>query len=483
MADRASEAARIAAEWRDALRQQEAAVVEAMLDTWQMVQADLRQEFERFLAGLDANHPLTEGQLLRMSRMQSLLAQVDRELGRFGRAAGPLVGAGQQLAAEQGRRMALEMLRGLGVSFDRLPIGAVENVTALARAGYPLEALLEPMYGAAATGVMRELVNGLAAGRGPRQIARRMAVDGLTDGLNHLLLVTRDQYNRAHRLAALEVYRRSGVVTGYVRRCARQVGRTCVACIALDGQTYRLEAEFEEHPQGRCTLIPLVRGVNYDSLGNGQSWFESLSAEEQVATMGRGRWELWQAGQIGFGEMVTRSRDAVWGPAVWVTPLRALGSADARALLASRKRIVGSIVERVGRAYRDSPLRKAYEEEVRQLATIAAQLRRQGLDAEEIARRMHRERRDVGIRYKGATPEPLLEYIYELNRDRYKSVYGPTFKWLKDKGRATEDIITSSMRPNPNVDDLLTGFEAWLEAMDIEQLLGRFGKWLLEIEP
>lgn len=222
------------------------------------------------------------------------------------------------LGASQAR-YSLEALGLTGV-FDRLPAAAVGNVVALARAGRPLAALLEPMYGLAAAGLLRELTNGLALGLGPREIARRMAADGLTDGLNHLLLVTRDQYNRAHRLAALDSYRRSGVVTGYVRRCARQAGRTCVACIALDGQEYRLEAEFEEHPQGRCTLIPLVRGVNYDGLGSGRTWFDGLGEEEQIATMGRGRWEAWREGRLPWERMVRRTTHAVWGTSV--TPAR-----------------------------------------------------------------------------------------------------------------------------------------------------------------
>jgi len=148
-----------------------------------------------------------------------------------------------------------------------------------------------------------------------------MAADGLSDGLNHLLLVTRDQYNRAHRLAALETYRRSGVVTGYVRRCARQAGRTCVACIALDGQFYPLSEPFEEHAQGRCVPIPSVRDVNYDSLGAGRTWFEGLSEDEQIATMGRGRWEAWKDGRLTWDTMVRRTEHPTWGPSVTPAPI------------------------------------------------------------------------------------------------------------------------------------------------------------------
>lgn len=316
MAD-AMSAVAVAAEFRVELARLDAAAVASMVDAWQGVDARLRQEMERFATRL-AGQELTLGQVLRMERYQALLAQVERELESLEGVATGRLGAGMREAAELGVQQALDSLEALGVagSFNRLPAAAVGNVVALARAGRPLATLLEPMYELAAAGVLRELTNGLALGLGPREIARRMAADGLSDGLNHLLLVTRDQYNRAHRLAALESYRRSGVVTGYVRRCARQAGRTCVACIALDGHEYRLEAEFEEHPQGRCTLIPLVRGVNYDGLGSGQLWFEGLSQEEQIETMGRGRWEAWREGALTWEGLVRRRTHPVWGTSV-----------------------------------------------------------------------------------------------------------------------------------------------------------------------
>lgn len=311
----------VAAEFREELGRLDEAAVRSMVDAWRGVDARLVEEMERFAARL-AGQELTTGQLLRMERYRALLVQVERELGVLEGLATGTLEAGAREAALLGVEAAGLSLDALGVAgaFNRLPAAAVQNVVALARAGRPLALLLEPMYGLAAAGIARELVNGLALGLGPREIARRMAADGLSDGLNHLLLVTRDQYNRAHRLAALESYLRSGVVTGYVRRCARQEGRTCVACIALDGQEYRLEAEFEEHPQGRCTLIPLVREVNYDGLGSGQLWFESLGEEEQIATMGRGRWEAWRDGRLPWRRMVRRTTSAVWGTSV--TPAR-----------------------------------------------------------------------------------------------------------------------------------------------------------------
>jgi hypothetical protein len=312
----------VATEFRQELALLDAASVETMLDAWRGVEARLLTDMETFAARFTAGQALTPGQLLRMERYQALYVQVEAQLAAMESAARPILTAGQIQAAQQGALAAATTLQSLGVTvgFNTLPTPAVENVLALARAGRPLATLLEPMYGLAADGIIRELVAGVALGLGPRQIARRMAQDGLTDALNHLLLVTRDQYNRAHRTAAMQRYEASGVVRGYVRRCARQAGRTCIACIALDGEFYPLSEPFEEHPQGRCTPIPAVEGVDRRPLTSGRAWFEGLSQDEQIATMGRGRWEAWGDGRMPWDNMVKRTEHPVWG--VSVTPAR-----------------------------------------------------------------------------------------------------------------------------------------------------------------
>lgn len=311
-------AVEIAAEFRQEVASLDAAAVEAMLDAWQGVDEALLAEMERFAGRFPPGQALTPGQVMRLQRYQELYAQVEAQLAALEGVAAGTIDAGATQAALLGAEQGVATLDALGVSagFNRLPAAAVENVVSLARAGKPLAELLRPMYGQAAEGILRELVNGVALGQGPRAIARRMARDGMTDALNHLLLVTRDQYNRAHRGASLETYRRSGVVKGYVRRCARQAGRTCIACVALDGKFYELASEFEEHPQGRCVMIPVVRGVDLRPAGSGREWFEGLDEDAQIATMGRGRWEAWRAGEMTWDGMVVRREHPVWGVSV-----------------------------------------------------------------------------------------------------------------------------------------------------------------------
>lgn len=305
-------------DFRGQLLDAERATVETMLDTWQGVEQALVDQFERLVAEIGDAVP-TQADLYRLGRYQQLLVQVNEEIMRWQRLAEPSIAAGQREAVRLGALMAQGMLAELG-TIAVLPVAAIENILALAQAGRPLAVLLEAAYGEAAKGITRELINGLAVGLSPRDIARFIVERGLTDALNHVLLVVRDQYNRAHRMAGLELYRQSGVVEGYIRISARN-NRTCAACLALDGEFFELDEPFDSHPQCRCTTVPAVRGVKRPEMGRGRDWFETQPITEQVRILGRGRWELWKDGRLDFDDLVKKIPNDVWGASVVPTPL------------------------------------------------------------------------------------------------------------------------------------------------------------------
>ena len=85
-----------------------------------------------------------------------------------------------------------------------------------------------------------------------------------------------------------------------------------------------------------------------------------------------------------------------------------------------------------------------------------------GVSEKQVAQTLNQARRDLGIKYKNATPQPLREYIYEINMQRYGDKLGPTYESMIKSGKSNVDIINSSSRPNSNIDNLLSGFEKWL---------------------
>lgn len=116
-----------------------------------------------------------------------------------------------------------------------------------------------------------------------------------------------------------------------------------------------------------------------------------------------------------------------------------------------------------GDGFKNNPLRQSYEDEVRALKSYGEELLASGHSEQEVAKILNQSRRDLGIKYKDMTPQPLRDYIYEINIQRYKDRLGPTYEWLvTEKGATDLEIIESASRPNTNIDALLSGFEEWL---------------------
>ncbi|MYM73120.1 cell wall-binding protein [Duganella dendranthematis] len=88
---------------------------------------------------------------------------------------------------------------------------------------------------------------------------------------------------------------------------------------------------------------------------------------------------------------------------------------------------------------------------------------------------MWQRRRDIGVKYKNVTPEPLRDYIYEVNTGRYNDPLGPSFDSLVKSAEKKmldpyQTIIDSSSRPNSDVNALLSKFEDWLAKKDASYL-------------
>ena len=113
---------------------------------------------------------------------------------------------------------------------------------------------------------------------------------------------------------------------------------------------------------------------------------------------------------------------------------------------------------------KSSPLRMAYEEKVRALVSVPEKLRSEGWSDEQIAREMHRLRRELGRQYKEAAPPLFQEYIYAATAAKYGDPLGPAYEMLWEK-KTCEQIIESAARPIRELDDRLTleGFQKWYE--------------------
>lgn len=304
---------------------------------WAGVEAGLSEQIEALAEQIAKI--VTDGgtvpasKLYQMERYQSLLAQLQAQMNAYSQAA--IVDLmddatrSQQMARQHAKQMlgaASPAPSGSGAiqtALDKLGVEATEKIAALARGGNPLDQIFQKAYPAAAAGLTDQLLRGAALGWNPRKTAAAAKKAGLVQGLNHILLVYRDQQIRNYREAQLDAYNANPYVYGYMRLAAKN-DRTCAACLRLDGEIYELGEHMPLHPQDRCAIIPLIEGQPLPQWKRGLDWLREQSPETQRKVLGRQRFELWQQGLFDLNELATVGNHPVWGPTARVTPVKAL---------------------------------------------------------------------------------------------------------------------------------------------------------------
>jgi hypothetical protein len=325
----------LTSEFRQALAEQEQGAVDVMVKRWLAIEDALEADILALVEQVSqAGQSVTESQLFRLRRMQELLAQTQEQISRFTRSAGNQLETLQAEAARQGLNNAMDLMEQaaggedvrLLLRLDRLNVEAAENIAALSRGGRPLASLLERTYPAASAGMIEQLIRGVALGINPRETTRRILREGLAQGLNHVLLVTRDQQIRAYREASRQQYKNSRMVVRYRRLAAKQPGRTCLSCLALDGTVYEKDELMPLHPMDRCSMIPIIRGVDEIPLTTGEAYFKTLNPAIQKDWLGPERYELWKRG-LDFKRLAKVVENETWGPSAQIRPVSELRGA------------------------------------------------------------------------------------------------------------------------------------------------------------
>lgn len=316
--------------FREGLLYLEQTQVQQMTAAWLTMENRLSGEIDALALEIDAlrqaGETVPRSKLIRLERYRRLVAQIRVEMQGYLNQVATQIAEQQRLLLELGISQSSDILRtiltdgGLYTGFDVLPIDALETIIGLAGDGSPLFKLLQASYPDAVEGLTQALVDAILKGVNPRETARLMR-NGFGAGLNRALNIARTEQLRAYRLASLQNYERSGVVEGYKRLSARDT-RVCPACLLADnGQVYPLSTPFDEHPQGRCTPVPVVKGLPVVTWQTGEAWFMSLDAASQLDILGKGRFNAWQAGVFDLAALVSRKVDPVWGGSLVTTPL------------------------------------------------------------------------------------------------------------------------------------------------------------------
>jgi hypothetical protein len=303
-------------------------LMEALGRRWLEMENAIQSQIDALaeeMARRSAEETVTEQLVRRSERFQALERQMAEQVQRFNTDAAGIIADAQATALDAGMQSARFAITAsypsaFAATFNRLNISAVEAIIGFAGDGSPLLALLMKDFGAGVNGLINALVTGVAMGQSVKQIVRAM-VDGMGMGLDRAILIARTETQRAYRMGSVEQYRESGVVTGFMRLVKKE--GACLGCLLLDGETFETADELDDHPNGRCTAVPIVRGVELPTWEKGPEWLKDQPEAKQREIMGDARYELWKNG-VPLEDMTSKAHDEVWGDSPRPTPISEL---------------------------------------------------------------------------------------------------------------------------------------------------------------
>ena len=311
----------------DVLRRQRAAIAELIdeasdevLLMWARAWTDLRAEIEAELA--------RRGEAAMLTYSADYAGQRLIELGE--RSAGIVSGAARRLV-ELSMRDAAALIGAQLPSLWPLARPAKPELDAIVqRATTQITSRMWVLSDEATEAMRRRLVQGVAAGRNPRDTARLMVADvqdAFDGGLARAQVISRTETIDAYRTGAKAHHEaNSDVLQGWVW-LANLSARTCPSCVAMHGTEHDLDEPGPlDHPQGRCSRMPLVKpelvpNAPKPVIESGPEWLARQPEGVQRSVLGPRRFEAWQDGNYPASRWAVRRESEAWRPSYGPGPI------------------------------------------------------------------------------------------------------------------------------------------------------------------
>lgn len=295
---------------------------------WGQISRNMEQELGQLskrIADLRAEgKEVTQQMLRRQGEYRSMLQSAAARHAEFSQYAATLIASEQRNNMEQGMEDAVTVLTdaGIDIGFRVVDVAAVEEMVGLLGDGSPVRDVLTRRFPGNWEVAEQQLLQGVAKGWNPRKIAKMMA-GTLGGALSDAMRIARTEQLRAYREASRSTYKESGVVRQY-KRMAAQDTNTCIACLALDGTVYSVEEPLEDHPNGRCAMVPMIMNRPEPEWRSGEDWFEGLDEGDQRKILGPGKFEAFKDAKFDFKQLAKVVDSPVWGKTVQVRSLAEL---------------------------------------------------------------------------------------------------------------------------------------------------------------
>lgn len=293
----------------------------------------IRAKIDRLTAQMEevrkAGGTVDPSWLLQQWRMQAMERQIASEMAVWIDLAERQITSDQMAAVLAGQKDAADLVRESlgppppGATFTpALPVLQTETLVGNLVDGTPLRALLDTLGKDVSTRIRSALIEGVALGKGPREIARKVRrASGMP--LARALTIARTETLRVYRTTTSESFKANrDTVTGWTWHSALDK-RTCPVCFSMHGTTHGVDETLDTHPNCRCAMVPMTKTwkeLGFDgvpetriSVEKGANVFARQSVELQRAVLGPGKFAAYKAGQLSLRETVVETRSKVWG--------------------------------------------------------------------------------------------------------------------------------------------------------------------------
>lgn len=339
-------------------------MVRAYGGIWQRLREAIETLAQQYNTAAAANAEISPSWIFEFNRLYNLQRQTEGELRRLLDYAEARIIANEREAVTAANRHLGELITasaGPGVigRWDRLPVEAVSDLVGFTADGSPLRELLDELGDSASQAIRDGLIEGLAIGQNPREIARRIRKE-LGGDLTRLLRISRTETLRAYREATRRNYQANDDIIAGWRWLAAKQARTCAMCLAMDGTFHTLDEHLNDHPNGRCAYIPVLKGEENKApqWKTGADWFEQQDADVQRRVLGDAGYEAYQAGAVTLRDYVGQRRDRDWGSTRYARSLREILGGDGAKRWIDAARHASRVEEETIAGIRISPERR-----------------------------------------------------------------------------------------------------------------------------
>jgi len=301
---------------------------------WQRLRESITDMVSRYNAAVAAGEDISPSWLFQVGRWESLQRQVEMEMSRIIDVADMSIRGQQWNAVQSALQQTTEKAIATAgpavmTTWSRLPVDAMTDLVGYLGNGSPLRTLLDELGTQASQQVRDALVRGLQLGYSPRKVAGqvRQAFGG---NMARALTVSRTEMMRANREASLRQWKANDRVFSGWRWVSGKTDRTCPMCLAMDGTVHSFDEHLDDHPNGGCTDVPVLRGREDEPANwkTGDKWFEEQADATKRKILGDPRYEAYKGGKLTLQDTIGQRTSQEWGSMHYARSLKEILGED-----------------------------------------------------------------------------------------------------------------------------------------------------------